>query len=96
MRRRYLYCYDIANPGRLRRVHGALKNAGDRVQLSVYECQLTRREQVHLDARLKDVIHHEEDSVFIVELGEVRRERPPTYRTMGRPYVPRDRQLIVV
>lgn len=96
MRRRYLYCYDICDPKRLRRVHKIMKGAGDRVQLSVYECQLTRTDRVHLDERLRDAINAKEDSVLIVDLGLVDPKDPPRYRTMGVPFQSRDRDIIVL
>lgn len=96
MRRRYLYCYDIADPSRLRRVHRLMRGAGDRVQLSVYECQLTETEQVHLEEKLREEIHWKEDSVFIVDLGPVEPGVKPAYRTMGISYVSQDRDVIVL
>ncbi len=95
MRNRYLYCYDISNPKRLRNVHRILSHTGDRVQLSVYECQLTEKEQVHLDERLRKTIHWKEDAVFIVDLGPVAGSRI-CYRSMGVPFVPSDRDVIVL
>lgn len=96
MRRRYLYCYDITDPKRLRRVHKITSNAGDRVQLSVYECQLTETEQVHLDERLRDAINWKEDRLLIVDLGLVTTSQEVRYRSMGVPWEPVDRDVIVI
>ena len=96
MRRRYLYCYDITDPKRLRQVHKITSGSGDRVQLSVYECQLTETEQVHLDERLKQAMHLKEDRLLIVDLGAVSSSQEPRYRTMGVPWEPMDREIIVI
>jgi len=39
-RLRYLVCYDIAHPKRLRRVARTLESFGTRLQYSVFECPL--------------------------------------------------------
>ena len=96
MRRRFLYCYDISNPKRLRKVNKIASGFGDRVQLSVYECQLTEKEQVHLDERLRTEMSSREDRLLIVDLGPVKSTEPPRFRTMGVPWVPRDREIIVI
>jgi CRISPR-associated protein Cas2 len=96
MRRRYLYCYDITDPKRLRAVHKIASGTGDRVQLSVYECQLTEKEQVHLDERLKQAMNLREDRLLIVDLGGVSTSQEPRYRTMGVPWEPMDRDIIVI
>ena len=41
MRISYLICYDISDDKRLRKVFKAMRNFGDHLQYSVFECQLT-------------------------------------------------------
>ena len=41
MRSTYLVCYDIHDDKRLRRVYKAMRDFGDHLQYSVFECQFT-------------------------------------------------------
>jgi CRISPR-associated endonuclease Cas2 len=41
MRISYLVCYDICDDKRLRKVFQTMRNYGDHLQYSVFECQLT-------------------------------------------------------
>lgn len=69
MRRRYLVCYDIREPGRLRRTHRTVLDFGHHLQYSVYVCDLSGSERVKLIDRLSDVIDQRVDSVIIFDLG---------------------------
>ena len=66
---RYLLTYDIRHPRRLRRVHDVAVDHGERLQYSVYVCDLTRQELVMLRARLRDELNFAEDSVSIFDFG---------------------------
>jgi len=66
---RYLVTYDIRDPRRLRRVHEVAVDHGERLQYSVYVCDLTRQELVGLRARLRAELNLAEDSVSIFDLG---------------------------
>lgn len=61
--------YDIREPGRLRRVHQLVADFGERLQYSVYVCDLTRQELVGFRAKLREVANLREDSVSIFDLG---------------------------
>lgn len=54
---------DPAGQRRLRRVAQACKDYGIRVQKSVFECQLGKKEWVRLRARLLEEIDKEQDSL---------------------------------
>jgi CRISPR-associated protein Cas2 len=55
MRQTYVVSYDISNPKRLRKVYQTMRGYGDHIQLSVFRCELNRRELVELRARLADI-----------------------------------------
>lgn len=56
--------YDIRNDTRRNRVHKALKNFGEWIQFSVFECNLSREQVLRLQHALKRIIKEEEhDSV---------------------------------
>lgn len=69
-RRRYLVAYDISDDGRLRAVHVTAKAFGYALQYSVFLCDLDKVELVKLKWELGRVIHHGEDRVVIIDLGD--------------------------
>ena len=82
MRRQYLICYDIAHPGRLRRVHRTVRDFGDALQYSVFSCSLSKKDLAVLEARLRPILHCGEDQVLLIDLGP---EHSPAHcRTLGR------------
>ncbi|SNR88131.1 CRISPR-associated protein Cas2 [Haloechinothrix alba] len=81
-RRRYLLAYDIADPARLRRVCNLMEDHGERLQYSVFLCDLSKAERAELEASVTEVMHLAEDSVVEIDLGEAR--NPATVRTWGR------------
>ncbi|KZS61459.1 CRISPR-associated endonuclease Cas2 [Mycobacterium ostraviense] len=71
-RRRYLMAYDIADPKRLRRVCTLMEDHGERLQYSVFLCDLSVAELAELEAAVTAAMHLVEDSVVRIDLG-------PTY-----------------
>ena len=96
MRSVYVVTYDISDPGRLRRVAAVLLGYGDRLQLSVFRCELSRLERIELQARLESVIHHREDQVLFVQLGPVDGRGDRSLATIGRALTVQERSAIVV
>lgn len=68
-RRRHLIAYDIRDPKRLRRVCKTMEEYGERLQYSVFVCDLSRTELVHCRAEVETHMNLTEDSVVIVDLG---------------------------
>ncbi len=94
LRQNYLVAYDVSNPKRLRRVAAALEDFGDRVQLSVFLCELSRRDLAALRERLRDVLDHGEDQVLFATLsaGGTRAGRRRPVETLGRVLATRERR----
>jgi CRISPR-associated protein Cas2 len=67
--RLYIVAYDIADPKRWRRIFKVMKGYGEWVQLSVFQCRLTAKQQAELIALLDGIIHHTEDHVILLDLG---------------------------
>ena len=66
-----MYCvvaYDITNDRRRNHVAKALLNFGQRVQYSVFECDIQRQHYVRMKDQLEKLINTEEDSVFFYHL----------------------------
>jgi CRISPR-associated protein Cas2 len=68
-RRRYLVAYDICDPRRLRRVCGVMESYGQRLQYSVFLCDLSLGERADLERAVLAVMDLTEDSVVQIDLG---------------------------
>lgn len=68
MRTLYLVCYDITEPGRLRKVHKATCAYAIGGQKSFYECWLTPAELTSLYSRLNSEIDITSDRIHIFQL----------------------------
>lgn len=70
-----LVTYDVSTEtkegrGRLRRVAKICESYGQRVQKSVFECQVDPATRVKLETRLVDAIKIQEDSLRFYVMGE--------------------------
>ena len=68
-RRRYLIAYDISEPKRLRRVIKVMEGYGQRLQYSVFLCDLSASEEMSWRGDILDVVNLAEDSVVRIDLG---------------------------
>ncbi len=68
-RRRFVVCYDVREPKRLRKTHETMLGYGDPLQYSVFVCNLSSAEQVLMQEALIKVVKLPEDSVHIIDLG---------------------------
>lgn len=68
-RRRYLVAYDIREDRRLRSVAACVEGYGERIQYSVFICDLSEQEAVLLRGDIEVRIKPSEDSVMIIDLG---------------------------
>ncbi|MCP5115415.1 MAG: CRISPR-associated endonuclease Cas2 [bacterium] len=96
MRQTYLVCYDISDDKRLRKVFQTMRNYGDHLQYSVFECQFTDMDLVKCRAELADIIHHTEDQVLFVCLGPAEGRGDRVITALGKPYTNVDSPCIVV
>lgn len=93
----YIVTYDISDPKRLQRVFKTMRNYGDHLQLSVFECQLSDKDLVILREKLKEIIDREEDQVLFIRLGPAPSQaEDPAIEALGRPYAPRDYTVTVL
>lgn len=82
-RRRWLVAYDIRDDQRLRRVHDIVRSHGDRLQYSVFLCDLTPIEKLGLLHELRDVVNHGVDSIALIDLGEPGRQSSSRIEFLG-------------
>ena len=65
----WVVCYDIVNDKRRREVVTVLESYGQRGQYSVFECDITDRQQMTLKGKLAEVIDEDEDDVRFYPLN---------------------------
>ena len=95
-RRFYIVSYDVTDDRRRTRLAKRLRDFGDRVQYSVFCCQLNPRERVRMLAEIKPCLHRDEDQVLIVDAGPVEGQKPePDVEYIGRVWAPEQRSQIV-
>ncbi len=81
-RRRYLVAYDIAEPKRLRRICTLMEDHGERLQYSVFLCDLTVAERAELEIAVTEMMDLAEDSVVQIDLGPT--AAPSAVHAIGR------------
>lgn len=67
--RLFIVTYDIADQRRWRRVFKVMHGYGEWIQLSVFQCRLTRRRRAELETRLRELVKNGEDHVLLVDVG---------------------------
>jgi CRISPR-associated protein Cas2 len=91
----YVVTYDIGDQKRWRRVFKLMKGYGDWLQLSVFQCRLSRQRHAELVALLDGVIHHNADHVIFMDLGPADRVNPRVI-SLGKDFEPVTREPVVI
>ncbi len=91
----YVVTYDIRDQKRWRRVYRLMKGFGEWLQLSVFQCRLSRQRHAELIALLDGVVMHDEDHVILLDLG-LAEDVKPAVVSLGRGFEPVVREAIIV
>lgn len=91
----YIVSYDISNQKRWRRVYRTLKGYGQWVQLSVFQCRMSRKRALLLESLLGEIINLREDHVLFLDLGPAENVKPRV-GSLGRPFVPVEMAAVIV
>lgn len=94
-RRHFIISYDISDDKRRTKVFKLLQANGDHAQYSVFLCQLNPAELARLRANIHPNLNMAEDQVMIIDLGKVYSDDPLRLETIGQPYAPPARLMIV-
>ena len=84
MRIRYIVCYDICDPKRLRQVHRTMKGYGESLQYSVFCCDLSPAERLMLREALTPILNLREDQVMLINIGPADGRGCQSIETIGR------------
>lgn len=91
----YIVTYDIHDAKRWRRVFRLMKGYGDWLQLSVFQCRLSRKRHAELIAMLDGIIHHSEDHILIINIGPAESVKPSVV-SLGKEFETVERQPVIV
>jgi len=91
----YMIAYDISDQRRWRRVFRIMKGYGEWLQLSVFQCRLSRVRVLQLEAALREAMNHAEDHVLIVDIGPADSVSPQV-RSLGKLFQPVVREAVIV
>jgi CRISPR-associated protein Cas2 len=93
--RLYIVTYDIGDQRRWRRVFKAMHGYGEWLQLSVFQCRLTRRRRAELETRLRGLVKAGDDHVLLIDVGPADRTRLAV-ESIGRSFSGIERQATVI
>ncbi len=96
MRNTYLVCYDICEDRRLRQVYRTMRDFGDHLQYSIFECQFAPTDLARCRHALSEIIDHRDDQVLFVDLGPAEGRGYRVITALGKAYSPIDSPCIVV
>lgn len=71
----YIVAYDISNTRRWRRIFKILHGYGDWLQLSIFQCRLSKTKRAELESRLREVIKVGQDHLLIIDVGPAKNMR---------------------
>lgn len=93
--RLYIVAYDICDPKRWRMIFKTMHGYGDWLQLSIFQCRLTRLRHAEMIADLDNLIHHKEDHVLIVDIG-LAKDVEPKVTSLGKDFAVVSKDTIIV
>jgi CRISPR-associated protein Cas2 len=91
----YIVAYDIANPKRWRRVFRVMEGFGEWLQLSVFQCRLSRQRHAELIALLDGIIHHDEDHIVLMDVGPAEQVKPRVV-SLGKTFATVEREPVII
>ena len=91
----YIVAYDIADAKRWRRVFKLMHGYGEWLQLSVFQCRLSRRRHAELLALLDGIIHHDHDHIITLDIGVAEAVKPRVV-SLGKDFKPVEREPVIV
>lgn len=91
----FVISYDISDRKRWRRLFRLMNGYGAWLQLSVFQCRLSRRRLAELKAACAEIIKRDEDHVLILDLGPAENVHPKV-ESLGKTFQPVPREPVIV
>lgn len=92
----YIVTYDIANERRWRSIFKLMHGYGEWLQLSVFQCRLSRARRAELQGALGAILHMAEDHVMVIDVGPADGVTPRVQSLGKRRFEPVERAAVVV
>ena len=92
----YLVTYDIADDKRWRTIFKTMHGYGEWLQLSVFQCRLTRSRYLELVDNLTRTMSVTQDHVLIVDLGIAEQVEPKVHSLGKRAFTAIERAPVIV
>ena len=93
--RMYIVTYDIANNRRWRRVFKTMHGFGEWLQLSIFQCRLSRRRRAELETQLRELVKAGEDHVLLIDVGPADKTELAV-ESIGKTFARIERRAIVI
>lgn len=91
----YIVSYDISDQKRWRSIFKLMHGYGEWLQLSIFQCRLSKKRHAELTATLDELIHHREDHILLMDLGPADAV-DPRVTSLGKDFNPVAREPIIV
>lgn len=92
----YIVAYDISDPRRWRAIFQLMRGYGEWLQLSMFQCRLSRQRHAEMVATLDQLIHHRQDHVVVMDMGQADSVTPRVVSLGKRVFEPVSREPIIV
>jgi CRISPR-associated protein Cas2 len=95
-RHRFIVCYDVRDPTRLRKTHKTMLGFGDPLQYSIFICDLSKVERLLMEEAIKRVVRLPEDFVHVIDLGPAHGRTLRRIRSLGGILLPIPQRHVVI
>ena len=92
----YIVTYDIGDQKRWRAVFRLMNGYGEWVQLSVFQCRLSRKRHAEMLATLDEIVNQKDDHVVIIDVGIAENVTPRVVSLGKRVFEPVQREPVIV
>ncbi|QED29316.1 CRISPR-associated endonuclease Cas2 [Microvenator marinus] len=93
---RIIITYDICDDSRRTDIFECLKGFGEHIQYSVFCVELNEISMTRLQAKLAELIQHDEDQVLFFDLGPVQGRGSNAVTAIGKPFKAGTRRAFVL
>ena len=91
----YIVTYDIADDKRWRRLFKLMHGYGEWLQLSVFQCRMTRMRQLELVRQIEAILDREKDHLLMLDIGPAENVQPRVL-SIGKAFAPIERLPVIV
>ena len=91
----YIVAYDISDAKRWRRIFKILHGYGEWLQLSIFQCRLSKTKKAELESRLREIVKAEKDHLIIIDIGPAKNVKL-RIKSIGKELNPIEKNAVVI